>query len=282
MNERAIIAELQRDLQRAAASGNVVYLEGRSDVAIFFALLGVRQPQPDPSQGVLHRGVLVRGLRDKDRGSGSSAVQQRIEVAQRHGIPGIHGIVDGDGQPFATLASTFDPPFPGPLFTWKAYSIENLLVKTGWPAAWGDSPDWIQALNAHAPYVALNVLHRRLLGVLKTLRLANFVHPRLDKQLETVDEVVAALRQDKHLLANRNVEHEFLHEVRAFEQTVLASLDQAHALVNGKWLVDVFAPRQCKSTPDRCRDEWLGHAISSGGLPEVRDLWQRITGRPAA
>jgi hypothetical protein len=150
MNERAIVAELQRDLQRAAASGTVVYLEGRSDVPIFFALLGVRQPQPDASQGVLHHGVLVRGLREKDRGSGSSAVQQRIEVAQRHGFPGIHGIVDGDGQPLTTLASTFDPP------------------------------------------------------------------------------------------------------------------------------------RQCKGTPDRCRDEWLGHAVSSGGLPEVRDLWQRITGRPAS
>jgi hypothetical protein len=34
------------------------------------------------------------------------------------------------------------------------------------------------------------------------------------------------------------------------------------------------------TTPPRCRDEWIAHAVAAGGLPEVRGLWERITGRP--
>jgi hypothetical protein len=161
---------MNADLQTAPA-GKVIYLEGKTDMPVFFALLGV----PEPRDG-LYQGVYVRGLKDKS-GMGGSSVRQRVELAQQNGYRGIFGIVDGDGEALTQVSARFDAPFTGPLFTWKCYAIENLLVKTGWPIAWGGAPDWKQALLDHAPYVALNRMFRELQGKLKTLRLSRFNHP---------------------------------------------------------------------------------------------------------
>jgi hypothetical protein len=273
MNETELLREIQRDLQTAPQG--VVYLEGKSDPPIFFALLGV----PTPADSI-HRGVLVRGLKDGD--SGKAAVKARVDVAQNKGYPRVYGIVDGDGEDLATLAARFAHPFVGPLFSWPAYAVENMLVKTGWPAGWGAPPDWTRALLDHVPYTALNRIHRELRGSLETLRLWRHNYPTLGEPLRSVADMAATLARDKHLIEGYDVEARFHAEAAAVAARVRASLDEGHALVDGKWLVDVLAPRTLgRPRPQPCRDEWIAHAVGVGGLAEVRDLWQRITGRPA-
>jgi len=272
MNEKALLQEIELDLYNAKT---VVYLEGRSDVPIFFALLGITKPEDDRYQG-----VYIKGLSEKSRGSGGSAVRQRLEIASKHKYAGVLGIVDGDGLPLSDLRNKFDEPYAGPIFNWKAYCIENLLAKTGWPSVWGDAPSWTDVLIQFAPYVALNRVHIRLRDALKTLRLSSFQHPHPEKDFETVESIAAALREDKHLIEDLDVEHRFLEEAASFQATVRSSLDEGHALLNGKWLLDVFAPRISGiRNPENRIETWLAHAIAAGGLPEVRALWQRITRR---
>ena len=167
MNETALLQEIEADLFKAG-SHPVIYLEGKTDTPMFFGLLGV----PSPRDG-LHKGVLVRGLKDSS-GSGSSAVRSRVELAITNKYPRIYGIIDGDGRAFTELATKFDPPFSGPLFTWKGYCLESLIVKTGWPTAWGPSPDWTHVLLEYAPYVVLNRIFLDIKGKLDTLHLSRF------------------------------------------------------------------------------------------------------------
>lgn len=275
MNEPDLLREMGADLQSAPA-GKVIYLEGKTDVPIFFALLGL----PTPRDRV-HDGVLVRGLAETS-GSGGSAVRSRTALAARSkGYEGVFGVTDGDGASAGVLAASFDPPHEGPCFSWKAYCIENLLVKCGWPASWNDAPLWVDVLTDHVPYVALNRVQGELRQALQTLRLARFAHPTLEEPLRTREEIAAALARDKHLVAGYDVEARFSEEAAAAEATIRANVDEGHALVNGKWLVEVFAPRRlgARWNRHRCRDEWIAAAISAGGLPEVRALWRRITGR---
>ena len=154
--------------------------------------------------------------------------------------------------------------------------------KDSWPTSWGATPDWPAILLDHTPYVALNRLHREILQSLVTLRLERFTYPTLAEPLKTTHDVTAALARDKHLIANYDVETRFMQEAAVVQAAIQAGLDEGHALVNGKWLVDVFAPRTLGRTWDRhrCRAEWIAHAVSVGGLLGVRDLWQGITGRP--
>ena len=58
MNEKQLRSELNGDLQSASAN-KVIYLEGKTDAPIFFALLGL----PEPRDG-LHQGVLVKPLHE--------------------------------------------------------------------------------------------------------------------------------------------------------------------------------------------------------------------------
>jgi hypothetical protein len=101
------------------------------------------------------------------------------------------------------------------------------------------------------------------------------------ERVQTAKEVTAALAADKHLIAGYDAEARFQNEVATAERAIAANIDEGHALVNGKWLVDVYAPRRLggNATPQRCRDEWIAHAAHAGGLAEVRDLWSRISGR---
>jgi hypothetical protein len=273
MDERRLLQEITADLQKAPAR-KVLYLEGKTDPPVFFALLGLAVPT-DPQYPVCE-GVLVRGL--TDRGTGGDAVRQRVEVAHRRGYPGIYGVVDGDGRSLGELAAAFDPPFPGPLFRWKGYSIESLLVKTGWPATWGTAPASEHMLRYEA-YVALNRVFAALRGSLETLGLARYHHPS-SGDLLTAAQVRERLQQDRHLIAGRDVAGMFDEEVARYRTAMESSLDEAHCLVDGKWLVKHMAPERIQRTPERCRSEWIDHAIAAGGLPEVRGLWQRIFGHP--
>src|SRR5262249_31792909 len=138
-------------------------------------------------------------------------------------------IIDGDGLPLAQLAAGFDAPFAGPLFTWKAYCIESMLVKTGWPAAWG-AVGWTEVLLDHAPYVALNQIYRDLQARLVTLRLAKFNRPTLNEPLLTVEEMSRVLERDKHLIKEYDVAARFAQEVERFTAIATASVDEGHAL----------------------------------------------------
>ncbi len=276
MNDAGHLNQIEEDL-RDAPEEMIIYLEGKTDPDVFFALLGL----PRPADG-LHQGVLVKGLKDEGRrrGSGSSAVTAIVDVAARFGRPRVFGIVDGDGLPLESLGSKFDPPHLGPLFFWKAYCIENQLAKTGWPILWGAMPDWQAQLFNYGPYVALNRIGAELRTIIRDLGLEKFTNPVLGSQLRTSDEVSAALSSGTVRFQSYHLEQRFLEELSVYEQAIGLDLDVAHTMLNGKWLLRHMAPSLTARDPDQCRFDWLAHAISIGGLAEVRDWWERVTGWP--
>jgi hypothetical protein len=97
-DENALLQEIEADLQEAPRR-TVIYLEVRSDVSIFFGLIGV----PEPPRGI-HEGVLVRGLSPRS-GAGCKSVKQRVELASRRSRRGVYGIIDGDGESLAACRS---------------------------------------------------------------------------------------------------------------------------------------------------------------------------------
>ena len=273
MNEKQILSEVQADLQRGRF---VLYLEGKTDPQVLFALLGV----PAPAAGI-HGDVYVRGL---DNASGGSAVRARIAVAAANGLGlrpgtgGVAGAVDGDGRDLATLAAEFDPPCVGPLFSWKAYCIENLLARVTWPSGWGPAPAWPDLLRSYFPYAALNRVHVELRSALETLGLEKFRNPQSGRPLESAAAVKAALAKDKNLLSGRDVEAMFDAEVAALEAAVQRSVEEGHAFVNGKWFLRHYAAGTLHRSEEKCRDEWCDAVRQAGGLVEARGLWQRVTG----
>jgi len=148
MDERTIGPELERDLLRAATSGKVLYLEGQTDVMMLAGLLGRDPPTVIPEEGLPLDGIWVRGLSGRT-GSGSKAVEQRVRLAGKLELRGIRGIIDGDGRDHEMLAAGFDPPFAGPLYTWKAYCLENLLAQCDWPVDFGPASDWRTVLGTY-------------------------------------------------------------------------------------------------------------------------------------
>lgn len=272
-----LLNEVDADLRKAPCQ-IVVYLEGKTDPDIFFALLGVSTPRDG-----IHDGVLVRGLKEERNlgrapGTGSIAVESRVHVAATGGRTGVFGICDGDGRDLTALMGEFDAPFAGPLFRWKGYCIENLLAQAVWPGAWGAAPNWAQVLNDYAPYVGLNRLHMSLRSALQTLGLHKFRNPEGGQPLLAAADVTAALGTDKHLIEGRDVESDFAAEVAGYQAAIATSLAHGHALLNGKWLITHFAPSIAGLSADACRAKWAEAARSNGGHPPVRDWWTRTIG----
>ena len=275
MNTTILENKIAADKQ-ISPSSKVIYLEGKTDIKQFFALLGVEAP----TDGI-HQDVLVKEC------GGSKNVESRLSIATNVPYPDVFGVIDGDGRGLADLALRFDAPFQGPLFTWKAYCIENLVVKTGWPLSWGPLPDWEAELLKYGPYVAIRLIQREIRSVLNTLSIEQYLNPSLGNALKRSRDVLDALEADKHLLQGYDVAQKYQDYFNFFMFAVENDLDQAHAMLDGKWLVRHFAPERTKiidtsrrdRTPDECRQEWIAHAISVGGLPAVRDFWQRVTGR---
>lgn len=83
------------------------------------------------------------------------------------------------------------------------------------------------------------------------------------------------LRAGKDELVGLEVDAMFSRQVHDFLQTLHASVDEAHALVNGKWLIDHFAARCTPATQERCREEWTACLRAAGGDPEIRAWWRR-------
>lgn len=270
MSDRSVQQNIEDDLQDAATGrGRVLYLEGKSDVSILLALLGAGDERI-ATRGVLHDGVLLRHL------NGSTAVAQHLAVAHEHNIRGIFGVLDGDGDPLTTLAAGFDPPHAGPRFRWKGYCIENLLARTPWPDAWGAPPDWREVLASFAPYVAINRLGTALRTRLDRVGLLRLINPTSAQAPRDVDSFLAVLRTSKHELANLEIESLFAAELGDVNSVLDTGLDAAHALVNGKWLVDAFAARRTNLLrKHECRDAWTAHLRATGGDPETLAWWRR-------
>ena len=264
-----LIVEIGQDLQSAGA---VLYLEGKTDVPILLGLLGASSTGKT-SRGVLYEGVLIREV------GGSSAVEQRLKVAREAKIPGIFGVLDGDGRPLSELIPEFDAPHAGPQFRWKGYCIENLLARAGWPEPWGARPDWRAVLADFAPYVAINRLGTELRGSLQRLDLNGALDPNRMRRLDTREEFIARLRAGQHELAGLEIEALFSRQVDGFMAALDTSLDDAHALLNGKWLVDFFAVRHTRQPQERCRSEWVESLRLSEGDPEIKAWWRRTFAR---
>ena len=270
-----LLKEIDGDLQ-LSPSKIVIYLEGKSDPSIFFALLGV----PEPPDGI-YRDVLVKGLSSK-HGSGKSAVRERVETArsQGRGYQGVFGIVDGDGALLDEIRPEFDPPYVGPVFRWKSYCIESMLCKTGWPLQWGDI-DWNSELKSYGPYVAVNRLHAIVQSDLAALGLARYSHPKQHATMQTAGDVEALLARARDTVFSKDISRLFTDQMNLFENQLEAGLEQALAMLNGKWLTEHFAVRKTGQNERDCLDQWLSFVRSEGGLDEVRELWRRITGRDA-
>ena len=277
MDERGLISEIEQDLRLAASTRRVVYLEGLTDVPILVALLGRPVDGVIPDEGTVVDGVLIRGLRDRS-GSGCQAVRLRLEVAARRGYGGIVGVVDGDGDNHDEPGRSFDEPFDGPLYTWPTYCIENLLAQAGWPDAWGAAPEWPAVLRDYAPYAALNRVIAWVQDRLASLGILKFCRPQSDAPLKDADEIRAQLLAD-------TVTSQRLGDPAALFTEELArchaALDRrdlicAHALINGKWLVDDLARRRTRRRGDALRDEWIAHVAKIGGHPAVKTWWQRL------
>lgn len=260
---------IQADLQRART---VVYLEGKTDEELLFALAGVTRP----SSGI-YRDVYVVGL--KTKGGGGNEVSALVEAAVAAGLAGqpggggVFGLLDGDGRERSELLRSPRAP----LCFWPTYCIENLLAVT-WPPAWGATPDWTTVLNAYVPYAALNRVHVQLQSALRTLQLEKF-HSPASGPLKTVEDVKVALATDKNLIAECDVEARFEHEVAHLETALSASVAEGHALINGKWLLSHYAKeRQPGRSVEALRGEWARQVLAAGGHPEVREIWAHLTG----
>jgi hypothetical protein len=59
-------------------------------------------------------------------------------------------------------------------------------------------------------------------------------------------------------------------------ESEVSDLQVAHTLIKGKWLFTHFAMVELKCSSDKALQAWVAHAISVGGLPEVKALWERI------
>jgi hypothetical protein len=265
-----LVKDIDGDLQ-LSPSQKIIYLEGKSDPPIFFALLGIREPLDR-----IHQGVFVRGL------SGKSDVQRHVETArtQGHGYQGVFGVVDGDGALQDETSAAFDAPFAGPVFTWKSYSIEGLLLKAGWPPDWGDL-NWRDELAQYGPYVAINQLHAMLQKDLADLGLANYSHPKQHQTLRTAEDVEAILARAINSVLSEDMPRLFSEQLDLFQDQLARGLDETLAVLNGKWLTEHMAVAKTGKREKDCLSEWLSHVQGSGGLEEVRDLWKRITGREA-
>jgi hypothetical protein len=276
MNDTETLRTINADILTAAAQ-RIIYLEGVSDPPMFFGLLGVGPTVVTPGSLYVHKNTAVKGLAKE--GSGNTAVRRYVQVAQANNLGGkVFGVVDGDGEVLGTLATTFDPPHAGPVYTWKAYSVESFLPRTNWLAAWGGQPNWQVELQAYAPYVALNRMHVHLRSVLQTLSLAKFNNPIAGQAPLAAPAVQAALDQDKALITGYDIGVEFVKASGLYLGALASSLAEGLALLNGKWLLNHFLVQQFGNTPMHWTNQWINQATASGGLAEVRDLWERITG----
>lgn len=275
MNFPGMLREIEEDLS-ASPARRVIYLEGRTDPQVFLALVGSHVPAVQSRQdGYLFQGSLVRGL-SGEKGSGNMAVRQRIELASEHpGLRGkVFGITDGDGQSPAAQPAIQGPAPAGPLYTWPTYSIENQLVIAGWPAEWGDVPDWSTEIRALAPYVAVNRLLVGLQRALEPLNFPRYLRPNFDHPLRDAADIEAVLCAGRQQIAGYEIDR-FRQEVAFVEAALAKAAGEMHALIDGKWLL-LWAAKRRGINAETCRTAWCKHIANLGGGASAVALWRQV------
>lgn len=273
-SDRELVAELEQDL-RLSPSGKVLYFEGRTDVPVFLGLLGQPLPETIQTEGLAVDGIWIRGLGAR-HGSGGRAVRARVRIAHERGYGSIRGLVDGDGKDYDTLMPGFEAPADGEAHRWPTYCIESWLPQSGWPEDWGTEPDWHAVLDGYLPYAALNRVVARVQQDLSTLGIARFAHPA-PGLLETLAQVRERLgATETPSLTTAALIEAFDAEVERCRSALAQSLAHAHALVNGKWLVDHHAQGMTGKNSEHCRRHWSSHVAALGGQPLVRAWWDRF------
>jgi hypothetical protein len=125
----------------------------------------------------------------------------------------------------------------------------------------------------------LNRVHRKFAQILMRLNIARFTSPVAGKALLREADVSRELQQGKDQIMHRDIQQDFRAEVTVFKAAVRGNLDEAHCLLNGKWLVSDLAVRKTRKSADDCRAAWIAHAAFVGGLREVKDWWTRAIGK---
>lgn len=267
-NTRIVEADL-----RLGPSG-VIYLEGKTDPELFFALLGIPRPPSD-----VHNNVFVKGL--KSGGSGRQAVQDRVRIGRETLNHKVIGLIDGDGlSESLVFAGSSVHEQAGPLYTLSTYSLENYLATTdnNWPEAWGEEPDWEAVLKGYSPYVALNILHSQLLTILRDLELHNFTNPRRNETLKSLEDTRDFLALGGQAISDFNILAEFDAALEKYQSAIDRSLAEGHSYCNGKWLIDHYLPTRLSLTTDILRTQWCQEIQSAGGNSDVIALWKLFTG----
>lgn len=262
------------DLQASGGAG-VLYLEGRDDPHNLAALLGL--PTPQTNLNFTHDHILVVGLL-ASKGSGSHAVKRRVELAKAEAWR-IQGVVDGDGLNLADPGKAFDQaPEAGACWVWPTWCLENMLALAAWPEGWGPVPDWQAEMAQYAPEVSWNLLTReakvQLPNQSHEQSLTGFLEPTQHAWRDP-EAIQAALTL---WVGSEGLDQRFLRLVSEHQAACLASLEEAHARTNGKWLWKHFAPwkAQGQPTPQQALRTWRGAVHQVGGLASVKDWWQRM------
>lgn len=259
----------------------VIYLEGVTDPAMAVGLGGLASVGPDGSELLVGDALFV-GM--TEGGSGRKAVENRVKVVleEDRRFP-VFGITDGDGESFQSLSTHNEAPERNSdhLFRWPAYCLENLLAQSCWPASWGTQPDWPSELVAYSPYVAWNAMVRWLSTRLSKLGVDNYSGPPgHTKRLDTSNALLHRLKTAQAFNPRLQIKARFDASERKYWTALTTSLDAAHCMLNGKWLVSDFVRRHvpdCRSkTESDIRAEWLAAARAAGGNETVKDIWDRI------
>ena len=250
------IQTIEADRRKARS---VLYLEGNSDVDIFFAAIGKQAPA-----GGFLNDVLVRGLSDSDGGSGSKAVKQLVMLANELRISNVFGLVDGDGESKGDLANGSSG-----LFRLPVYCAENLLFVRH-PKVRSFVPDFdlSRTLKLLAPYAAMSELNRAERTKLREVGLIKLLQPNHSKPLYSNSMMLARLKRiDGSSLGKRYQQH---------YAKVLESLDgmspfttSAHRKINGKWILGMAK----LALPADARMTLILALCDSGGVPVIRKFW---------
>jgi hypothetical protein len=243
-----LFADIQADLQIAP---RVLYVEGDSDIAMFWALLGVDVPLGNTRDQVLVKAV-----------GGKNSIKQRLKTCQSKQLKNVFGVIDLDGE-------AYDANQQSP-HAWPTYCLENLLVQTGWPPALCAAPDMQAIYRELAPYSAVSTLSRNNDKAFKDAGLLGYTEPAASQQRLSATDIAAKfgnvdivqLQQEFHQIHER-----YLADIEVNDN------ERIHTWLNGKWIIEVISHERSGQSKDACRDIWLTHALAQGGSDFVKTWW---------
>lgn len=245
----SLLIEIQGDLQIAP---RVLYVEGDSDLAMLWALLGLQ----NAPLGNTHDQVLVKSV------GGKNSIRQRLKVCQTKGFKKVFGVIDSDGD-------VYDSSQQSPQ-TWPSYCLENMLIQMGWPAALGAAPDMQAIYRELAPYSAVSTLSRTNDKAFKDAGLLGYTEPTASQKRLSATDISAKFGS----VDIAQLQREF-HQIHAgYLADIDANKEAVHTWLNGKWIIEVVSHELSGKSMEDCRDSWLDHAAAQGGSGFVKNWWQ--------